>query len=141
MFNSISDPDQARDTLNVAQEILRSVSRPVLNSPSLIANTTREGMADQLSGIENVVIPRTVRIRNLASDRIKLQLEMVGLNFPVILRLPGEHNGKTVALLKAPPDSINILGARRSQYSATEFVDYRSPDGLYRKYRVWFIGS
>jgi hypothetical protein len=37
--------------------------------------------------------------------------------------------------------SFRSAVANAADYFATEFVDYRSPDGLYRKYRIWSFGG
>jgi glutathione synthase/RimK-type ligase-like ATP-grasp enzyme len=141
IFNSISDPDQAPATLAVAQKMLRGLSIPVINRPEEIVKTTREGMARQLSGIENVIVPQTIRIRNSTADRVKMLIERSGASFPVIVRAAGTHAGNIMGVFDDAVALEPIFGNRRGEYILTPFVPYKSSDGLHRKYRVWFIGQ
>jgi len=66
-------------------------------------------------------------------------LDKAELHAPMILRLAGTHRG--VSILRF--DTIEDASARlqtRGEYLAIEFVDFQSADGLYRKFRVFFIG-
>jgi glutathione synthase/RimK-type ligase-like ATP-grasp enzyme len=66
----------------------------------------------------------------------------IALEFPVLLRPAGTHGGEDLELI-AEPDEIAPLVARSAHaaFYVTGFVDYRSPDGLFRKYRLIFVGD
>jgi hypothetical protein len=67
-------------------------------------------------------------------------IEKAGLQFPVILRQAGTHTGKIVGLFGGLDEMEGALDGG-SDHIATEFVDFKSDDGFYRKYRVFFIGG
>jgi glutathione synthase/RimK-type ligase-like ATP-grasp enzyme len=60
--------------------------------------------------------------------------------YPAILRRAGSHGGQIVGKIDTAQEATDLL-AEPGHYILTEFVDFRSPDGLYRKYRVFFIGQ
>ena len=62
------------------------------------------------------------------------------LTYPIILRQTGTHKGQIVGLMQGADETLSSL-ADAGEHFATEFVDFRSADGLYRKYRVFFIGE
>jgi hypothetical protein len=58
---------------------------------------------------------------------------------PFILRRAGTHGGKIVGLFDSAVRAAAAVEPGRD-YIATEFVDFRSDDGLYRKMRVFYFG-
>jgi hypothetical protein len=57
----------------------------------------------------------------------------------VILRQAGTHGGTIIGLFESFAEALEAAEPGRV-HIATEFVDFRSADGLYRKFRVFFIG-
>jgi hypothetical protein len=121
--------------------MLKAFSSPVLNRPEEIAKTTRERITRQLTGTDNVIVPPTARVRAPTVDRLKLAFQLHGIHFPVIVRAAGTHTGNIVGIFHNMSQLINSIGPAHNDYIAASFFDYRSLDGLYRKYRVWFIGT
>jgi hypothetical protein len=65
-----------------------------------------------------------------------------GLIFPVIVRPRGSHAGKGLAKLDEPAAIERYLGEHsQDMFFISRFVDYSSSDGLFRKYRIVFIGG
>jgi hypothetical protein len=124
--------------------LLPTWPRPVLNAPERIARLTRDGAWALLHAVPGVVYPANVRIGRaplaaLGSDATNMA-EVIGFDFPMIVRPVDSHAGHGLALVTEP----SAIGAYLNDHAACEFfiapfVDYRSADGFYRKYRVAII--
>ena len=105
--------------------------RPVLNPPQRVMRCARPTVYQLLHGTPGLLMPATQR---LASDQIQ------HCRFPLTVR-PVDTQGGT-GLVRFESDTG--LGAYFQSYPATaydvaDFVDYRSPDGLFRKLRIVLI--
>jgi len=61
-------------------------------------------------------------------------------NFPIIIRPLGSHAGKGLAKIDSPAAVAEYLDATpENEFNVARFVDYRGPDGLYRKCRIVLI--
>jgi hypothetical protein len=137
LINQISDADRNRRILEQLSRLLSDYDGRIVNRPSDVLKTSRDEMARQLAGTPGLRVPKVVRLSN--RDDVEEKIEAAGLSFPIILRRAGTHGGQILGLFDtmddlrrdAPPDG---------DLFATEFADYRSADGLYRKYRICVIG-
>jgi hypothetical protein len=96
-------------------------------------------MARRLSDIPGLLAPKVVRLKTTGPAKVGQMLEKAGMEFPLILREPGTHKGTTQDRFDSL-DEMTPAMVEGTEYFATEFVDYQSSDGLYRKFRVFFIG-
>lgn len=133
-YSSVNAP--VLDALSEAAELW---TRPVFNHPRHVLTTSRHGIAEALREAEGVLVPRIVRIRKTDLEKAGRQLPG-GLGFPVLIRPIDTHAGNDLQKICGESD----LEAYRAQASADDFyiiqfIDYRSPDGLYRKLRVALI--
>ncbi len=126
-----------------APEILARLSpwlavwpRRVLNRPPAAARLTREVAARLLSGIDEVEAPE---VDCLDASALAATADDW---FPCLVRPAGSHAGKGLSLVTERV-ALNqaIRDVRAQRYNRTRFVDYRSRDGLYRKYRVALAGG
>src|ERR1700678_1923560 len=137
VFNAVADPDAAPEAQKAAERFAQWCTKPILNRPARVAQTLRSAMPDLLGSIKGVVIPRTERFTR--SEGVPEDaLVAGGLRFPLILRPAGRHGGEGTNLVRSADRLGAALPSCEALY-ATEFVDYRSEDGWYRKYRVIFI--
>ncbi len=61
---------------------------------------------------------------------------------PAIIRPAGSHGGHDQEKLSASADLVSYpIYVDAEQFFVTRFADYRDCDGLFRKYRVAFIGN
>jgi glutathione synthase/RimK-type ligase-like ATP-grasp enzyme len=134
VLNLISDADQGRDMLATAAALVDRIGRPVVNHPSRIVATSRDGIA-RLPAIPRCRVPRTLRCK---ASEIGGLAERFGL--PLLLRTPGTHGGDAFEKIDAPAE-IDAFVAQypADEYYVTEFVDYRAADGFYRKYRMILV--
>jgi hypothetical protein len=138
VLNLVSDADTCPITLQALSLLLRGYGGRVINRPEAVLRSSRDQVANALSGIPGLMVPKVVRFRGGAGDDA---LEAVaGLKFPLIVRRAGTHTGRTMVVVV---DEAAFLAAVTDpgDYFAIEFVDYRSADGLYRKYRIWSFGG
>jgi len=138
-INLVTDADQNGAVLEVLSRVLKGLRVPVLNSPDKVRATTRDAVAKRLAGIDDLVVPRTRRVQAVTPAVLR-GIEKSGLTFPAILRESGTHSGRMIGLLPSPDECPPTARAKRG-YHLTEFVDFKSEDGLYRKYRVFVFGG
>ncbi len=141
LVNLVTDPDQNPKVLANLCKLLRGYTGPVINRPEAVLQSTRDQVAKRLDGIPGLVVPKTIRLRIDKPASAAQAVERAGLQFPLILRRAGTHTGQIVGLLEDMDSLRAACGADDDgDHIATEFIDFRSGDGLYRKYRSFFIG-
>jgi hypothetical protein len=140
VLNLVSDVDHSPNTLEALHLLLRGYRGRVINRPEAVQHTSRDEVANVLSGIHGLLVPPVLRFRGGDPDVALEAIISAGLVFPLIVRRPATHRGRTMVLVE---DETQFRSAVVSDvdYFATEFVDYRSADGLYRKYRIWSFGG
>jgi tetratricopeptide (TPR) repeat protein len=137
VFNAIGDPDAAPEAQAAAERFAANCRLPLFNRPDRIARTYRSTVPALLMAIPGVVAPRAERFTSADSDLVQKILDS-GLRFPLIVRPAGRHGGEGVERIEEPAALAAQLPAADVLY-ATEFTDYRSADGWYRKYRAIFV--
>ena len=120
-------------------EATESWRRPVFNHPRGVLRTSRHGVAEALADAPGVLAPRIVRISrsSLAAAGGKLPQ---GLAFPVLIRPIDTHAGNDLRRI-TDTSALNdaLIASNAEDLYVTQFCDYRSPDGSYRKYRIALI--
>jgi len=147
-FLAISQADDGSKALKDLRCDFEAWPRPVVNGRAeLIAALTRDGVADSFAGHPQVVAPATRRmarstLQAVVAGEIALSALHHDLHFPIIARPIGSHAGNGLEKLDAPADLAAYLSGRaEAEFFVTTFVDYSSPDGLFRKLRVVFVGG
>ncbi len=135
LFNAIAESEAAHATLDLAQRIVEREGVPVLNAPGVVTQLTRAGVAARFAGSTTVVAPPVERV-TAAVLRARVAAG------PFVVRPVGSQAGYALARI----DDTETLRAYLDEhphdaYFVTPFVDYRSDDGLFRKYRVMFVGG
>ncbi|HWF77400.1 MAG TPA: tetratricopeptide repeat protein [Caulobacteraceae bacterium] len=135
VFNAIGDADLCAGALAKAAEVTARSAAPVINAPPAVAATTRAAAATRLAGIPGLVVPE---VRALA----RAELATAPLSFPRLVRAPGFHTGQHFVRVERAEDlATAIADLPGEELLAIEPLDARGPDGLFRKYRVMFIGG
>ena len=137
VFNAIGDSDSVEATQASVSIFLATNTKPLLNSPTLIGRTARDQIGSLFSAIDNVVCATTLRSET-AGFKQAVQ-RSTGLKFPIIIRPSGSHGGDHLEKLETPEDLQNVTCFDAEAYYASNYIDYRSSDGFYRKYRIIFI--
>ena len=142
VLNLISDADQSLDVLPIAADLATRLGKPTVNDPDKILRTTRDTIADLLQGIPGCRVPAIIRLK-AAPDRSAAAREAVlMLPFPALARPTGTHGGDDFEKCDDAAGLANFLAARPGDDCyLIEYVDSRSADGYFRKYRFIFVGA
>ena len=65
IFNQISEADTNQKTLAKVDSLLKQNPLPCINHPKYVRQTPRELVSQKLQGIQNLIIPLTIRIAPL----------------------------------------------------------------------------
>ena len=142
---AVAESDENQAVLGEIAAFLPSWPRPVVNAPERIARLTRDGTWALLKSIPGVAIPMSARVERTDLERIAVgdvHVEGVleGHTFPIIARPLDSHAGKGLCKLEDVAAIDGYLRERpESAFYISPFVDYRSDDGLFRKYRIALI--
>ncbi len=130
-FFAVSESDAL--TLDRLRPLFAAWPRPALNDPAQITRLSRQGVARGLAGIAGLCSPAAI-----TATRRELARGLPG--YPVLIRPAGSHAGNDLAKLDAPADlDAYLADSAAERFTTTDFIDYRSPDGRYRKYRVAYV--
>jgi tetratricopeptide (TPR) repeat protein len=142
VVNLISDADQAADVLPLAAELAARLGRRTINEPGKIMRTTRDAIADLLLAMPGCRVPKISRLR-AGTDCSAAALEpTLPCPFPLLARPCGTHGGDDFEKI-ADCGALAAFLAQRPDHDhyLIEYVDYRSADGHFRKYRFIFVGD
>jgi len=140
-----SDSEECREALASIERVAPRWPRPLLNRPDRIGNLDRDKLHRLLAGVPGLDIPATIHAtRAQLSDLLRGQIACRDiadeLRFPMIARPRGSHAGVGLARLDDAAAIAGYLAERDEQdFFVARFVDYASPDGLYRKYRLAMV--
>lgn len=146
LFVAIGEADSKHELLIQLEEILQSWPRPVLNFPARIAELGRDRACALLHGASRIEMPTAVRIsraqmQQLANGESSLHsLLPEAEDFPIIARPLGSHAGnglRKIQELDAVADYLEAVPS--AEFYIARFIDYRSDDGMFRKYRIMLI--
>jgi Tetratricopeptide repeat len=144
VFNLIGDVDNAGYLLETAAQLIARIGKPVVNHPDYIAMTGRQSISERFAPIADCIAPPT---RRYSTDEMRRALS--GGNpglladpgaYPLLVRRAGTHGGKDFEKV----DDLAAVRAFVEQtaapcYYVSKYVDYRSADGYFRKYRFMFV--
>ena len=146
-FVAADETPENQPVLREIGGIVRSWPCPVLNAPERIARLTREGTWELLQSSPHLVIPKSARINraqlaSIVRGEVAIESILCGHDFPIIMRPTWSHYGRGLMKL----ENVSAIDAYLREWLDTEFyiapfVDYRSQDKLYRKYRIALIGG
>lgn len=140
-----SDSVECREALAMIEKAAPNWPRPLLNRPHLIGNLDRDKLYRLLADIPGLEIPATIhatraQLSSLVEGKIACKDIAGELRFPVIVRPRGTHAGVGLAKVDDAAALAAYLAEREEQdFFVARFVNYASPDGLYRKYRLTMV--
>ena len=141
VFNAIGEPDVAALLIDRLAKFASNCQRPVLNSPLQVVRTRRHLLPGLLAGLENVVTASCMRFeeaRMIWNDRPD-RLDLHGVAFPLLARPAETHGGQGMVLCDHVEALENALQSFSGAGYLSDYRDYRSADGYFRKYRIIFI--
>ena len=129
------------ESLSRLNRLFAAWPRPVLNDPRFLPAMQRDTLSRSLSVVPGIRSPAAVAVtrRDLESGGDSLP---PGIGYPCLIRPLGAHAGAGLARLEDGNKLREYLRSSSDQaFYLTEFEDYRGADGLYRKYRIAFVGG
>ena len=133
IFNAIGDADLAPPIRPALARFLREHAGEIINDPATVARTRRSDLPSLLGTIPGVTVPPSIRHDG---GSFATAVADASIAYPVLVRPLGSHGGQG---LRKIDHAEAMAGLPRSPSTITGFVDYASPDGWFRKYRVIFI--
>lgn len=135
-FVAVCESDRSQPLLQQLEAIMQHWPQPFINTPAKIARLSRNVVSSDLSNCCELV----------ASDAHRLtRAEVVSLSsheelFPLIIRPVNSHAGQGLEKVEGAEPLVRYLGSQiDSEFFVAPFIDYRSEDGWFRKYRVVVI--
>lgn len=145
MVLAIGEGEESRPLLNAIAPVLNNWPRPAFNAAAeRIAGLTRDAVSALFAESPSVCAPPSLRVSRerlsaLAGGEPVSNL-LPGCGYPIIARPVGAHAGNGLAKLEdAMGLRAYLAGQAEPEFYVSPFVDYRSPDGLYRKQRIALI--
>lgn len=133
-FIAIAEDARHKAALAAADAWAAALGAPVINNGARIAALSREGAAKLLADIPDTIVPeQRIYARKALANAQELP-------FPLVIRPEGAHAGCGLARIAEPAELQAYLTANKAErFYVAPFVNYQSPDGLWRKYRFVFV--
>lgn len=144
-FVALGESSKHKPTLERMSGLVGRWPRPVLNLPERILHCSRDGAFRLLSSIPGLAIPSTVLAGRAELEQIarlgRHPGDLVGNGAaPVTVRPIDLHSGKGLSKVENADELAAYLDTAGEQdFFVSRYVEYRSPDGLYRKARIALI--
>jgi hypothetical protein len=142
-----SDSEECREALRKIDAMALRWPRPLLNLPRHVRNLDRDKLHRLLRGIGGLDIPATISVSraelvSISESQTDICSIADELKFPIIARPRGTHAGVGLSRIDDGAALARYLAERAEQeFFAARFVDFSSPDGLFRKYRIVFVAG
>lgn len=139
VINCIADAEVCQSSLALLAHHLPK-NTLLINPPAAIAITTRVDICDQLSELD-IALARTSQLV-IQDDTVNQFIDNMPSNdsYPLLARPLGSSTGIGLEKLNTPQDLREYqINAADEPINLCPFIDFKSHDGLYRKYRVFVI--
>lgn len=142
---AVCESDRTLSVLERLAKITDSWPHPVLNHPARIFPLARNRLYQKFQSTPGISIPVTARVtrdqlRSLATGQSSLRDILSDGVFPIIIRPIGSHGCRGLKKISDAASLENSLQDETiDEFYVSRFIDYRSEDGFYRKYRIAFI--
>lgn len=134
---TVPDDGRCKAVLRELERLVPVWPRPVLNLPEAIARLDRDRLHVSLQSIPGLRIPLTQR---LPRARIEERLAAIIGDEPLVIRPVGSHAGRDLAKFDHHTAISGYLRSNAAEeFFVSPYVDYRSADGLFRKYRIVLV--
>ncbi|MFT9161635.1 MAG: hypothetical protein ABF491_14920, partial [Acetobacter sp.] len=147
VFVAVGEADTHVATLARLAAFLRNWPRPVLNLPQRIAQLSRADAYRVLADVPGLCMVSTHRVDRTVLERIAagaLAPEQIhpDLRFPVIVRPQGAHAGIHLSRIANAADmTAYVRQVEGDAFFIANYMDYASPDGVFRKFRVVMVAG
>lgn len=134
VWNAIAESPDAEPYLFLVESMIATSQKPLLNQPKHVRATSRMRLPKTLADTGARVAPvATVGAAQLSNAEVSFE-------FPIIARPVGSHAGHGLEKIERAGDcAAYVLRVPSDAYVVSPFIDYSSPDGYFRKYRIMFV--
>jgi len=139
LVNAICEPLTQRGALAQLARLEQETGLPTLNAARVIATTARPDMARRVGRADGVRAPHCTLYETGAGTLLE-HVRAEGHRYPVLLRPAGSH-GSTGLVRAGDEIDVAAAAATAGTCTVTDFVDFRSEDGLWRKHRMVYAGG
>ena len=139
VINALGESLAGAAALADARAIVAADHAPTINAPERLRDIGRDRLATTLASVRGTRAAPSQRVVRAALERAS-HGDRRELTFPLLVRPVDAHGGRGLERL-ACADDLDAYLARvvAPVYDCSAFVDYRSGDGWYRKYRIMFV--
>lgn len=143
VFNAVGDADIGPALDARLTRFAAACARPLMNRPQAVQATRRDRLATLLGPLDNLVLAACRRDETTPDSDAALQgrLDAASIDGPVLLRPIGSHGGAGLVRCEDLRSLADALAKIGGPHYLTRFIDYRSADGFFRKYRLVYIGG
>jgi glutathione synthase/RimK-type ligase-like ATP-grasp enzyme len=142
---AVGEADEHHALLKSLEPTLASWHKPVVNAPAHILSVGRARASALLQDAPGLFIPPTEAVSRQLLQAVANGSQRLGTlfhdcDFPVIVRPAGSHGGHDLDKIDSPEHLGRYLErVDAPTFYLSRFIDYRDPDGLFRKYRIALI--
>lgn len=145
IFNSISNADSSKKTLELLSDFIKNSTLPVINYPSSVLKTSRDAIYKNLHNLDaKIIIPKCERITPKSIKEVENYLKQNSFTLPIIFRTTCDHGSENMIKI----DDLSELNQLEqfafngiNDFYIIEYKDYKSKDNYFRKVRYWIIGN
>ena len=132
VFIAVAQDARHETVLRAADALAAAIGLPTINGGERIARLSRAGTAALLRGLPDAIVPSHHEVDHGAAPPIA---------FPIIIRPLGSHAGQKLRRLADAGELEQYYASNQAipRFTMAPFIDYRSEDGAWRKYRVIFV--
>jgi len=143
IFNSVCNPDIQHKSLELLEGFVKTSGVPIINAPQAVRNSSRSRCSELLQELDGIVMPLTLRISPECKYDVSKAIKEGGLSYPVLFRPANEHGGRELSRIDSEHelDTLDAYALDGRPYYLTQYVEYASADGLYRKCRYIVAGE
>lgn len=140
LVNLICEPETQRLALRQLASFELAAQWPLVNPSWAVTATARPVIARRLAHQVGVRAPHCTLFCE-GTLTLAEHIEAQGHRYPVLLRPPGRHGSVGLVRVDDRSEITRQTTELRRSCTVTDFVDFRSADGLWRKYRVVYAGD
>lgn len=134
VFNAMGDADLTAGTEEPMRRFLAVCDKPLLNPPALVARTARDKLPALLDGLDHLLVPEVWRY----ADHTQWPAALAD-RLPLLVRPIYSHGGVGLTLVHTREELAQLQARQPGPVYVSRYIDYRSDDGWFRKYRMIFI--
>jgi hypothetical protein len=140
IINLCADPDEYHNALIGLDEAFGE-TLPIFNHPRAVALSRRDIVGRLMKGVPHLTVPTTLRFTANETGSFQKAFEAGGFKYPVLVRPATSQSGQGLLKIDTPFDwqKIYLTHWYKKSFYMSQFVDYQSADGIYRKVRIRFI--